>query len=152
MPSMAFRFRFRTLLRYREHLRTKAQTDLAFTIKQCEAVQSRLEEAQSERRRQVQNLEEKCSTGIKSRDYLLSFEYIGSLERQLLHLENKIEELSQEVVKAKEILLQRQTEVKMLECLEAKDRSVYRKEQGKRELIMLDEKARIGSSRHQSDQ
>jgi flagellar export protein FliJ len=152
MQSMAFRFRFRTLLRYREHLRTKAQTDQAITIKQCEAVQSRLEEAQSERHQQLQNLEERCSKGIKSRDYLLRFEYIGSLERQLLLLENKIEDLSQEVVKAKEILLQRQTEVKMRECLEAKDRSVYRKEQGKRELIMLDEKAMMGSSRHHSDQ
>jgi flagellar export protein FliJ len=152
MDFMAFRFRFRTLLHYREHLRTKAQTDLAITIQQCEAVQSRLEEARSERRQQIQNLEDKCSTGIKSRDYLLSFEYIGSLERQLLLLENRVEELSQEVVKAKEILLQRQTEVKMLECLEAKDRSVYRKEQGRRELIMLDEKAMMGSSRHHSDQ
>jgi flagellar export protein FliJ len=148
---MAFRFRFDTLLRYREHLRTKAQTDLAIAIKQREALQSRLEDAQRERRHQLRALEKQCSAGITSRDYRLNLDYIGSLERQLLLLENELLELSQEVVKAKEILLQRQTEVKMLECLEAKDRSAYRKEQGKRELIKLDEKAMMASSRQQSD-
>jgi flagellar export protein FliJ len=149
---MTFRFRFETLLRYREHLRTKAQTDLAITIKQYEAVQGRLEEARSERRQQLQALEEQCFTGINSRDYQLNLDYVGSLERQLLLLENELLELSQEVVRAKEVLLRCQTEVKMLECLEAKDRSAYRKEQGKRELIKLDEKAMMARSRHQIDQ
>jgi flagellar export protein FliJ len=149
---MAFRFRFETLLRYREHLRTKAQTDLAITVKQCEALRSRVEKARSERRQQLQTLEERCSTGITSRDYRLNLDYVGSLERQLLLLENELLVRSQELVKAKEILLQRQTEVKMLECLEGKERSAHRKAQGKRELIKLDEKAVMAGSHHQSDQ
>jgi flagellar export protein FliJ len=149
---MPFRFRFKTLLRYREHLRTKAQTDLAIVTQRCAEAQSRLNETRAERRQQFQMLQEKRSAGISSTDYTLTLDYIGSLERQLLIQEEELQERSLEVVKAKGFLLQRQTEVKMLECLEAKDRVAFRKEQSKQELIKLDEKAVMGSSRNKSDQ
>jgi flagellar export protein FliJ len=148
---MAFQFRFQTLLRYRDHLRTRAQMDLAIAVRNQEAAHNFLEEVRSERLQQHQLLEEQCSAGISCSAYQLGVDYIGSLERQLLALEEEFQELSQAVSKAKETVLQRQTEVKMLECLEAEDRANYRKEQRKRELIQLNEKAVIGNSRQELD-
>jgi flagellar export protein FliJ len=125
--------------------------DLAMAVRNQEAARNFLEKVRSERLQQIQLLEEQRLAGINCGVYQLSVEYIGSLERQLLTLETELQKLSQTVLESKETVLGRQTEVRMLECLEAKDQAAHRKEQRKRELIQLDEKAVIGNSRPKLD-
>lgn len=144
---MAFRFRFQSLLRYREHLRAEAQTELADAIRRHDRTVQLLEAAKRERRKQQESMEQRQRTGISVNDYVTSAEYLALMERQLLLMEIEVQQFAQEVLAAKERVLQRQTEVRMLECLEVNDRADYRRVQNRRERTQHDENAIVRDAR-----
>jgi flagellar export protein FliJ len=144
---MAFRFRFQSLLRYREHLRSVAQTELAKAIRRHERSIQLLEAARRERRSHQQLLEERQRSGISVVDYVTMTEYLTLLERQLLLMEREVQQLAQAVLTAKNLVLQRQTEMRMLECLEANDRANHRKIEGRRERAQIDENTVVRDAR-----
>lgn len=148
---MAYTFRFQALLKYREFLLTRAETDLATAMKHFAAAQAQLEKAVAEREQTLLNFREKQHAGIKAAEYHLFQDYLASLEQQLLKLRSELQELSREVETAKEILLRRQRELKMLEITEAKDRSAFRKEQAKKEQIKQSERAVIGDYKKRTE-
>jgi flagellar export protein FliJ len=138
---MAYRFRFQALLKYRQHLLTLAQTDLATARRHHEAVRALVAKATAEREQTHLLFQEKQCSGIKVAEYHLFKDYLISLEQQLLQLETELQESSKGVDDAKEVLLQRERELKMLEITDAKDRSAFRKAQFKKEQLSLDERA-----------
>jgi flagellar export protein FliJ len=144
---MAYRFRFQALLKYRQYLLTQAQADLASAMKLHAATQTLLEKTTAERDESLLLFQEKQRSGIAVAEYHLFRNYFVSLEQQLLQLEIELRGLSREVEAAKEILLQRQKELKMLEVTEAKDRSAFRKAQAKKEQISQNERSVIGDYR-----
>jgi flagellar export protein FliJ len=144
---MAFRFRFQSLLHYREHLRAEAQTDLADAIRRHDRTLQLLEAAKRERRKQQENMEQRQRTGISANDYVTSAEYLALMEQQLVLMEIEVQQFAQEVLAAKERVLQRQTEVRMLECIEINDRARYSKIQNRRERAQLDENAIVRDAR-----
>jgi flagellar export protein FliJ len=144
---MAFRFRFQSLLRYREHLRSEAQTEMAHAVRRHERSVQLLEAARRERRNHQESLEQRQKTGIAVVDYVTTAEYLALLERQLLLIEREVQQFAQEVLAAKELVLRRQTEVRTLECLEVNDRTDYRKIQNRKERAQLDENAIVRDAR-----
>ena len=144
---MAYKFRFYALLKYRQYLLTQAQTDLATAMRHHEAVRMVLEKATAERDENLLLFQEKQRSGIKASEYHLFQDYFVSLEQQLLQLERELQERAGDVENAKEVLLQRERELKMMEITDAKDQSAFRKEQSKKEQVRLDEKAVISDFR-----
>jgi flagellar export protein FliJ len=143
---MAFQFRFTALLRYKEHLLTKAKLDLAAAVQEHESTKKLLEDTKEEKKRQRLVLEEKQKDGISSVEYLLHLDYLAYLERQLLNISEQLLSLSQKVEHAREALLLRQKDTKMLEIIREKDKREYRKALDKKELKQVDEKVTIASS------
>ena len=144
---MAFRFRFQSLMRYREHLCSTAQTELANAIRRHEHSIQLLEAAREERRKHQETLEDRQRTGISVVDYVTMAEYLTHMEQQLLRMQREVEQFAQGVLTAKELVSRRQTEVKRLECLETNERADYRKIQNRRERAQLDESAIVRDAR-----
>jgi flagellar export protein FliJ len=144
---MAYKFRFYALLKYRQYLLTQAQTDLATAMRHHAAARMVLEKATAERDQNLLLFQEKQRSGIKVSEYHLFQDYFISLEQQLLQLKRELQERAGEVEDAKEVLLRRERELKMLEITDAKDQSAFRKVQAKKEQIRLDEKAIISDFR-----
>lgn len=144
---MAFRFRFETLLQYRDHLLEKARLDLSAAISTYESVKIRREAAERELKVQRRLLEEKRRAGIKMADYLLSLDYQACLEQQIAAMEEKLHELSEQVDSARAALIQREKEVRVLECLQERDAREYQKDRSKRMQKDLDEKANLKTCR-----
>ncbi len=144
---MTYKFRFYALLKYRQHLLTQAQTNLATAMRNYEAARVTLENTIAERNQNILLFQEKQRSGIKASEYHLFRDYFSSLEQQLLKLERGLQELGREVEKAKEVLLLRERELKMMEITDAKDQSVFRREQLKKEQVRLDERAIISDFR-----
>ncbi|HAA03343.1 MAG TPA: flagellar export protein FliJ [Syntrophobacteraceae bacterium] len=144
---MAFHFRFQSLLRYRKHLRSEAQTELANAIRRHERAVQLLDAARGERRRLQDSMDQRRRAGISVDEYVTLADYLVLMERQLGMMEREVEQFGQEVLAAKEQVLQRQTDVKVLECLEVSDRVTYRKVQGRRERAQIDENAIVRDAR-----
>jgi flagellar export protein FliJ len=144
---MAYTFRFQALLKYRQYLLTLAQTDLAMALKRYAAARALLEKATTERDGNVACFQKKQQSGIKAHEYHLFQDYFVSLEQQLLNLEMELNEFSTAVEAAKEILFRRERELKMLEIIDAKDQSAFRKAQAKKEQIDQNERSIIGDYR-----
>jgi flagellar protein FliJ len=141
---MAYRFRFQALLKYREHLLTQAQTELATAMRRYETARTLVERTTAERGRNLILFQEKQQSGIKAGEYHLFQNYFVSLEQQLLNLESELQELTKDVEDAKKFLMQRERELKMLEITDEKERAAFRKAQAKREQIRLDERSLMG--------
>jgi flagellar protein FliJ len=138
---MAYAFRFQALLKYRQYLLTLAQTGLATAMRHYEVVQALLQKTTAERDHNVSLFQEKQRSGIKASEYHLFQNYFVSLEQQLLKLESELRELAEDVEKAKELLLKRERDLKMLEVTDEKDRAAFRQAQTKKEQNQLDERA-----------
>jgi flagellar export protein FliJ len=144
---MAYRFRFQALLKYRQHLLTQAQTEMATAMRHYEAARNRFERTIAERDENLLLFQEKKRSGIKVAEYNLFQDYFVFLEQQLLLLKTELEELSRDVEEAKEVLMLRERELKMMEITDTKDRSVFRQIEAKKEQARLDERAVIGDFR-----
>ena len=144
---MAFQFRFQSLLRYREHLRSEAQSELANAIRRHERAIQLLDAARRERRKLQETMEQRQRTGISLEDYVTLADYLTLMERQLGMMEREVLQFGQEVLAAKEQVLRRQTDVKIMESLETSDRIVYRKLQNRRERAQIDENAIVRDAR-----
>jgi flagellar export protein FliJ len=116
-------------------------------MRQHETARKRLDKATAERDQNRSLFQEKKLSGIKVHEYNLFEGYFVSLEQQLLLLQAEVEELSRDVERAKEVLLMRERELKMLEISDTRDRSEFRKKEAKKEQTRLDERAIIGNLR-----
>jgi flagellar export protein FliJ len=141
---MAYRFRFEALMKYRQHLLTQAQTELATAMRRYETARTLLERTSAERDQNLILFQDQQRSGIKAAEYTLFQNYFISLEQQLLQLESELQDLTKDVEDAKRFLMQRETELKMLEITDEKDRAAFRKAQAKKEQLSLDERSVIG--------
>ncbi len=147
---MAYKFRFHALLKYRQYLLTQAQTELAAALKHYQALHTLIEKTTADKEQAVISLEAKRQAGIKAHEYHLFQDYFLAMEQQLLQLNSELEELAKGVTDAKELLRQRERELKMLEVTDDKDRAAYRREQAKREQTGLDERSGVSEFKKRS--
>jgi flagellar export protein FliJ len=144
---MAFQFRFKALLRYKEHLLSKAQIDLGEAMREYESTRLRMENLKEEQNQQRVVLTERQSTGMNAQLYLQFLHYLTFLEQQLLKVADELARLDQRVDAAREALLVRKKEVKMLEVLRENARLEYHRAMKKKEMKQTDEKATVSDSR-----
>jgi flagellar FliJ protein len=138
---MAFDFRFKVLLRHREYLQKKSQIALAAAQNRYEELRTRKEEIRVHLEQLGQLWEKRQSGGMHVADHLSFRDYLGSLEQQLLALDGELERADQEVEKAKDALIEKEKELKVMESLEEKDRTYYQYEQARKEQRQSDEVA-----------
>lgn len=140
---MPFRFRFKALLRHRRFLLREAQSALAQAKHRQMQIKEQIRQTQACMAEQWRLWEEKQKEGMVAFQFLSFSEYIDSLERQLHVLKNELERAAIETDKRKEIVIDRDKAVKMLENLEGTDKEAYRYFQAWGEQKQLDELAII---------
>lgn len=129
------------MLRQRRFLLEEAQTALAAAQSEYNRIESEIAGMRETLSRHWLLWEEKQQHGVTAFDYLSSREYIDAVERQLQLMEKRKVEASNELNRRKEIVIQRDVGVKMLETLEGQDREIYRYMQGRKEQKHLDDVA-----------
>ena len=135
---MAFDFRLKTLLEYRQHLLKNGQVALA-------QAQQRYRDLYTERdqlKRQIDQQEKVWrkhqAEGMQVAQHLSCIRYLNALEQNLLSLERQLADALDKVDAARDALLRKETEVQMLESLKTKAREEYRYDELKREQKRLD--------------
>ena len=135
---MAFEFRLKTLLEYRQHLLKNVQISLVNAQQQHQALCAERQQLLQLIEQQKKIWLEQQAQGIQVAQHLLCAGYLKSLEQNLLSLEKRIARASSEVAAIRETLLQRETEVQMLESLKTTAHEEHRKGELKREQKRLD--------------
>ena len=138
---MPFRFRFKSILKQRKFLLEEAQTALAAAQSKYNRIASQVVATKEILARQWRLWEEKQRQGVGASVYLSFKEYIDTLERQLQSMEKELIEASKELGRRKQIVIERDTGVKMLETLEGQEKETYRYLQGQKEQKQLDDVA-----------
>ena len=138
---MPFQFRLKVLLQHREYLHRRAQMALATAQRQLKDVEHQITKVKEEVRQQTLLWHERQSAGIQVTHYLAFTEYLQSLEQQLLKLNTEREWAAGEVEKARQALIEKEKEVKILESLKEQGREEYHHLELRNEQKQLDEAA-----------
>lgn len=140
---MPFRFRLRSVLRQRLYFLKKAQSALAAAQLQHQRNQQDEEQLRHRIKQQRQLLDEQQCRGMGVAHYLACQDYALLLERELSAKENELIKSGREVDERRKQMLDCEKAVKMLECLEDKERENYRSIQKQKEQRELDEIATL---------
>ena len=140
---MSFRFRFKILLEHREFLSKKAQTQAAAAQYRYAEAEERRDRVKAEIRRHCTAWEERQQRGMNVGEHLGFDEYLSSLEQQLLSMETDLVQAARELQAAKDALIEREIQLRVMESLKEKDRELYQYLQIKKEQKVLDETATI---------
>ena len=138
---MPFRFRFKSLLQKREHSLQEAQSALAAALHRWGEIKRSLEMGRKDYQQAWREWQEQQGRGIEAKHFMIHINYLKHLERQLLILEDELNESHKEVERRKSTVLQRDMELKILQELKKKDMSSYHHAQLKKEQAQLDEVA-----------
>lgn len=148
---MAFEFRLRRLLEYRQHLVKNVQVQLVTAQQHYQVLYAERDQLRHQIDQQKQIWREHQAQGIPVAHHHLYIHYLKALEQNLLTVEGKLAEALNEVEATRKILLQRETEVQMLESLKTSAREEYRYQELKREQKHLDATA-IFADYHKREQ
>lgn len=135
---MAFEFRLKTLLEYRQHLLKNGQVSLAQAQQRYQALYAERGQLKRQIAQQEEIWRKHQADGIQVAEHLSCIRYLNALEQNLLSLERQLADALGEVDAARDVLLQKETEVQMLESLQTRAREEYRYEELKREQKRLD--------------
>jgi flagellar protein FliJ len=138
---MPFQFRLKVLMQHREYLHRRAQMALADAQRQFEDVESQISNLQEEVRQQTLLWQERQAAGIQVTHYLVFRDYLQSLEQHLLKLNSEREWAARQVEKARQALIEKEKEVKILESLREQGKEEYHHLELRKEQKKLDEVA-----------
>lgn len=138
---MPFQFRFRVLLQHRQYLVRKAQVALAGAQLRQDQAEARKRELQNRIDRHIQLWEQRQREGMPVGEFQSFVDYLTILEQQLLQLDAEVKSAVFEVEKAKQVLISREKDSKVLDSLKESDQEVYRYSLLKREQKRMDEVA-----------
>ncbi len=138
---MKFKFRYESLLSYREYLKEKAAVEFARAQSVIRSIDEKIAEYSKEVIRSNDEMEKNMRNTVSSNEILNHSEFINAL---LIRIEmKKIERIQAEnklAVKRKD-LLDRTRQCKVFEKLKEKDLEKWRHEQNQLELKVIDEAA-----------
>jgi flagellar export protein FliJ len=138
---MPFRFRFKPLLRHRQFKLREAQSALAI----AQSLEMDIEGAMDRLRRRIriqgEQLEKEQESGIDAARYFLFKNFLHSLERELLLMQNELNKACNEVEFRKQAVVESNKSLKVLEDMESKEKEAYRVEQVRQERKVLDDVA-----------
>ena len=140
---MKFRFRYESLLSYREHLKEKAAVEFAMAQSALKKIDKKILAYSDEITKANDDLEKKMRNTMSSNDLLNHSEFINAL---LIRIEiKKIERLKAEqtLVHKKKNLLEKSRQCKVFEKLKERDLEKWHHDQNQLELKEINEAAVI---------
>lgn len=148
---MPFRFRFKVLLQHRQYLVRKAQINLAAVQIKHDAVAAQKSALEQQIAEHIRLWEEKQKSGMPIAEYLSFDDYLRTLERHLLDVDNELKRAAVEVEKAKQALIEREKDSKILDSLQETEKEAYRYLQGQKEQKGMDEVATFQEFHHNEE-
>jgi flagellar export protein FliJ len=146
---MAFKFRYESLLMYRNHIKEKAQMDLARAIRALKVSEQALAGLVQDRRRAAAELEADLGRPMDAglmRSYL---DYLSHMSDRIQAQVGEIAARETAVRQERKRLLSRAKDYRIMENLKEKDRAKWMLELERKERIRLNE---IAVLRHRSPQ
>ncbi len=137
-----FNFRLKTLLRLREAARDERRADLAQAYEAEQILTRQTEKLEGEIHAARQQVRLSAAPGGIDVDTLLAthrYELVLGAQRQLLHEQS--EQLSAEIQRRRQALVEADREVHVLEKLRQRQLERFKREEGKREMKRIDEVA-----------
>ncbi len=146
---MAFKFRYESLLVYRNHLKEKAETDLARAIEALRASEHALADFVQDRRRASAELEADLGRALGAATMRSYVDYLSYMDEKVRAQAADVAKQEIAVRRERKQLLLRTKEYRIMENLKEKDRVKWMLEQERRERILLNE---IAVLRHRGTQ
>lgn len=138
---MAYKFHLETLLRLRQRQMETAQFELARLFKEYNIAKDTLK-ALSEARKDADNrIKNQLSKGMTAGQYQLEIDYLGILADEIERYTKILLELEAKIQKAKEVLIIRHREKKLVERLKEKDFEAYTLQENRDEQKKADDSA-----------
>lgn len=140
-------FELETVLKHRKRLKDTAINKFEAAKKQLEAVRSKLAETTIERDSLIKTLARMQLQGVDIQDHIRFETRIDFLLEEIKRLQAELNKNQEAVVKARNFLMQKSKEAKVLEKLKEKQNSEWRQFLDKKEASMLDEIAVLHGKR-----
>ena len=142
---MGFRFRYESLLNYRQHLKDKAEVDLARARQRLRQSMEALEAYEEGLKQSREALEQSLKDNLPSHELQNYSDYFISLEERIGLAEMEVVDHESTVRQKMQILLSKTKDFKAMEKLKEKDLKKWNHQQNLNELKRLNE---IGVIRH----
>ncbi len=133
------RFRLQSVLDYRKIKEDTAQKSFLICIEERRTLTEKMEEGQRELRRLFEKLDERKRNGIVLSEMMLFEDCIVSKKSRLNDIRNNIETLSSKIQEKRRQLVEARQEKRVLEILKESRQEEERKNDLKRECMLLDE-------------
>jgi flagellar export protein FliJ len=146
---MAFKFRYESLLVYRNHLKEKAEMDLARATRELRISEQGLADLIQDRRRAVAELETDLGGAMAAGLIRSYMDYLSHMADKIRAQATDVTNREKAVQQERKQLLSRTKEYRIMENLKEKDRAKWMLEQEQKERIRLNE---IAVLRHRSPQ
>ena len=147
--AMAFKFRYESLLVYRNHLKEKTEMDLARVIRELRISKQGLADLVQDRRRAAAELESDLGSAMDAGLMRSYIDYLSHMSDKIRAQATEVTNLEKAVLQERKQLLSRTKEYRIMENLKEKDRAKWMLEQERKERIRLNE---IAVLRHRSPQ
>lgn len=147
---MPFSFRFLPLLKQREFVLKKAQIALASALSRQESLRASRQELLARIQDEGRKWDEKQMAGVSVGEYQSYSYFMRSLERQLLRFEGELKRVAGEISEAQALLREKETELKVVERLEEKEREEYNTHRSRKEQGQSDEMAILKHTERES--
>ena len=145
-----FHFRLQTLLRLRSAERDQRRADLAKAIRAEEMLRGELRSLAEQQAQAVEHGRKLKSPGSADIDSLLqAHRYAVILAAQERQLAAQLAQVEQETERRRQVLVEADRQVRVLEKLRERQAAAYRKEVERREVKQFDETAILGYARRQ---
>ncbi len=136
---MAFRFKFDSLLTYRNHVFQKEQQEFVNKLKTAKDVEREYERIKMEKSILSRMIELRGQEGVKVEEYSLLCETLEALEQRLVEYEKKLKKALRELEDQRERLIKAKKEVEILEIIKEQEEKEYKKRESKKEQKIIDE-------------
>jgi flagellar FliJ protein len=118
---MAFKFRYKSLLSYRQHLKEKAEIELALAQRQLNRAQELLKYFSESLKKGNAELDAALSKTISSDDLKVYLDYLSGLKIRIEIQTAEVQKCKEKVKKKMETLLEKTKEYKVIEKLKQND-------------------------------
>jgi len=146
---MAFKFRYESLLVYRNYLKEKAEMDLARAIRELKMCEQTLEDMVQDRVRAAARLDMDLGSPMDAGVMRSTIDYLSDMADKIRAQTDQVINREKAVRQERQHLLSKTKEYKIMENLKERDRGKWKMEQERKERIRLNE---IAVLRHRNPQ
>jgi flagellar FliJ protein len=144
---MGFKFRYETLLSYRQHIKEKAEIDFAQALQQLRLCRGGLEDLNNRRKMVTARIESDLKGKVSSHELKNYSKFMDALQNRIIAQEMNVAKWEEVVRKKIEILLEKAKQHKVIEKLKEKDLGKWKQHQNFLEQKIMNETAIIRHGR-----